>query len=347
VTALPVNEAVSRIEAELAAFWSTPDTQAGEPMAKVRASTMSFVALTGAAEIAYAREVTDRLADTHPGRAFLVTVDGRLAPWDVSYEVRAACRLDGGAQPICYDWIEMSFGAMAAERAPSVISALALPEVPLVVEVGPGATKTVVSALAPRAHRLIVDSAHTSVARLADIARAVPAVPIGDRQFVRTYSWRDLVARFFDDAHGALWAIKEITIARTPGGPTDPAALLLGWLGAQLDLTFEGQKLARDRRGEAVNITVRDEARADLGPGQIVGVWIETELSGEWLSLGCARTEAPGTLRWTRSGAKSGEHEIPLGFRDEDWVLVKAIDSTESDRIYRRALLAAADWSAR
>jgi glucose-6-phosphate dehydrogenase assembly protein OpcA len=346
VTVLPVGDAVGRIENELTTFWSSPDEQTGSPMTKVRASTMSFVLSVAASEMERANATADKLADTHPGRAFLLTTDGRLAPWEVSYEVRAECRLQGEAEPICHDWIEMRFGVMAVERAPSVLSALMLAEVPVVAEIGRGAPRTLVNALVPHADRLIVDSAHTSPARIAEIARSTKA-PLGDRQFARIYSWRDLVARFFDDAVGALGAMRSVTIGRTPGGETEPAALLIGWLGSRLGWSFEARDRARSAGGDAIAITLRDEPRRDLDPGQITGVWIETALGGEPLSLACARCKLAGTLHWTCEGALRSTHEMPLGYRDEDWVLVKAIDATEGDAVYRQAILAAADWCGR
>ena len=75
--------------------------------------------------------------------------------------------------------------------------------------------------------RLIVDSADAGVTRVAEIARKTE-LPIGDRAFVRSFSWRDLVARFFDDAREALRSIHSIEIVRAVEGKNDPAALLLG-----------------------------------------------------------------------------------------------------------------------
>jgi glucose-6-phosphate dehydrogenase assembly protein OpcA len=276
-----------------------------------------------------------------------LTTDGRLAPWEMKHDVRMACRLDGGAQPICHDWLELTFGAMACERAGSILDALSLPEIPLVIEVGRGAPRTIVSSIAHRADRLIVDSAHTSVSRIAEVTASIDC-PIGDRQFVRTYTWRELVARYFDDALPALDYIQKVTVGRTAGGTTEPAALLLGWLGSRLDWTFESPTQARDRQGKTVQIVVQDEAIAGLGPGEITDVWIETRLADEPLSLAChRRRENPTQVCWLRSGAKTSAHEHALGRRGEDWVLVKAIDGVESDRVYREALKMAASWSGR
>lgn len=347
VTAHPVNEALGRIEAELAAFWSAPDEQSGQPMTKVRSSTMTYAIVTNQSDVERAREATEYVVDSHPGRAFVLTVDGRLAPWELDYDLRMACRLDGGSQPICHDWIELTFGAMASERAGSLVGTLSLPEVPVVVEIGRGAPRTLVSAVAPRSDRLIVDTSHTSTQRVAEVAALVDC-PIGDRQFVRTYTWRELIARFFDDALGAIDEIHKVTIGRTPGGVTEPAALLVGWLGARLGWAFDSRRAARDRQGKPVEIVLHDEPMEELAPGELTDVWIETNLDSAPLSLACSRRrEHTSQVCWKRSGARTSAHEHALGRRGEDWVLVKAIDGTESDRVYRESLTMAADWSAR
>jgi glucose-6-phosphate dehydrogenase assembly protein OpcA len=343
----PVNEALGRIEAELAAFWAAPDEQSGQPMMKVRASTLTYVVVTNQSELERAREATEHIVDTHPGRAFVLTADGRLAPWDVHHDVRMACRLDGGSQPICHDWLELTFGAMACDRAGSILGTLALPEIPVVVEIGRGAPRNIVSSVAHRADRLIVDTAHTSVARVAEIVGNIHC-PIGDRQFIRTYTWRELIARFFDDALDSLDTIRKVTIGRTPGGATEPAALLLGWLGARLGWAFDSQREARDRQGKTVEIVLQDEPIQGLDPGELTDVWIEATLGEAQLSLACKRRrEHPSQVCWLRNGARTSAHEHALGRRGEDWVLVKAIDGTESDRIYREALTMAAEWSGR
>jgi glucose-6-phosphate dehydrogenase assembly protein OpcA len=344
VNTSPVNEAVARVEAELSAFWSSPDDSSGAASVKVRASTMNFVVVVALREIEPAMQATRRLADTHAGRAFLLALDGRLAPWDVSAEVSAACRRDGDRMPVCHDWVTLVFGAMAAERAPSVIHALALSEVPVVLEVGPGAPSALVDRLAPGSDRIIVDSAHTGVVRIAQIARRAPAVAIADRTFVRTFTFRELTARFFDEAPLAIRGVSSVRLGRTPGAAHEPAALLLGWLASRLGWRFASPHLALDAAGRSIEIAVADEPRPDLGPGELTSIRIGTRLGGDPLELGWLRTEVPSVVRWTMSGARTASHEHPIGHKDEAWVLVKALDSTEGDRVYREAVLSAADW---
>jgi glucose-6-phosphate dehydrogenase assembly protein OpcA len=343
VNTSPVYEAIARVEAELSAFWLAPDDSAGGPAVKVRASTMNFVVVAVPREIERALEATRRLAETHAGRAFLLSLDGRLAPWEVSAEVSAACRREGDV-PICHDWVTLVFGAMAAERAASVISALALSEVPTVLEVGPGAPSTLVDRLAPDCNRIIVDSAHTGVARIAQIAQRAAGVPMADRVFVRNFTFRELTARFFDDAPRAAGDIASVRLGRTPGAAHEPAALFLGWLASRLGWRFAGRHAARDSRGRSIEIAVVDEPRPDLGPGELTSLRIETALGTDALELGWLRAEAASVVRWTMSGARTASHEHPIGFKDEAWVLVKALDSTEGDAVYRQAVLAAVEW---
>jgi glucose-6-phosphate dehydrogenase assembly protein OpcA len=346
VSTSPVEQAVARIEAELGAFWTAPDDGTGH--VKVRAATMNFAVIAAAAEIDELREACDALTETHAGRAFLFQMDGRIAPWEAATNVHAECRIDG-AVPICYDRIELAFGAMASGRAASILRSLALAEVPIVVEAGPGAPGILVDALAPIADRLIVDSAHMSVARIEELVRRSGG-PVADRAFVRMFSWRELTARFFDHALEALAGIRSVEITRTLGGKQEPAALFLGWLASRLGWVLSSRSSARlpgaASDAPSIAITLADDPRTDVEPGALTAVRISAEVGGERLECECARTDTPGVVRWSMRGARSAVHEHRLGFRDETWVLIKAIDATTGDRIYRDAVLAATEWSA-
>src|SRR5262249_45365657 len=149
---------------------------------------------------------------------------------------------------ICSDRVELSFGASAATRASSVISALALSEVPVIVEAAAHAPNVLVDDLVKRCDRVIVDSALLPPARIAGIARESTA-PIADRAWVRLFTWRDLVARFFDESPGIAAAIRRVEIARTPGSKGNLAAILIGWLASRLGWRFESRENAVDPAG--------------------------------------------------------------------------------------------------
>jgi glucose-6-phosphate dehydrogenase assembly protein OpcA len=345
VTTGAVSDVVASIERELAAFWSAPDTSTGRSLAKVRASTMNFVVASAPGELDRLRTQLAEVAETRAGRVFLATVDGRKEPWHVVHEVSAVCRKDGD-DVICHDRVELTFGAMAALRAGSVIGALSLAEVPTIFEVGKGAPAALVNELSKTAARIIVDSAHTPAMRIDEIARTA-AAPVADRAMVRGFSWRELVARFFDGASATAQAIRTVEIGRTGGGAQEPAAMLLGWLGSRLGWTFESRTLARARSGEPVTIALAESGRTDLGPGELTAVRLEATEGGAGLEACCERTADPSIVSWSLKGARSETHQHALGFRDETWVLVKAIDATDGDRVYKEAFAKAAEWSAR
>ena len=165
-----VSEAVARAEAQLASFWSTPEGP-GES-AKVRASTLNYVILCAPQDAAGYREAAERLSETHGGRTLLLTMSGRIAAWDLVPEIHAVCRIDGSV-PVCYDRVDLTFGAVAASRAESVVRTLALPELCTVVEVGAGAPATLVDSVATRFNRLVVVSAKTSPTTTANLVRKV------------------------------------------------------------------------------------------------------------------------------------------------------------------------------
>ena len=339
-----VSEAVSRVEAELNAFWSAA-SQGDEP--KARASTMNFVVVGGTAGMDQLRDEIETLSQTRAGRAFLMTINGHLAPWEVESDVSAVCHKEGDTV-VCYDRIELGFGAIAAQRAASVLGALVLPEVPTIIEAGAGAPVSLVEALVSRADRLLVDSADLGVRKVAELSRKT-AAPIADRAFVRTFSWRDMVARFFDDIVGATKAVTKIKITRTSGWKHDPAALLLGWLASRIGLRFESKGSAINGNGDKVAIELASEDPRDpLGPGEITAIHLTTWIDGAALELSCSRMENDRrTVCWKREGARTSAHHHAMGFREESWVLIKCIDATEGDHIYREAVVAAADWSGR
>lgn len=357
MSAGPVAEVIARVESELAKFWASPDNTRTEPAPKTRASTMNFVAAGTHDEVERLRQQTEELVETHAGRTLLITIDGRLAPWDVKADWSATCRRDGEV-PICYDRVELTFGVAAAERVGSVISALTISDVSVIVEVAPGAANVLGDQLAPVSDRLVFDSSETSIARIAEMARRTKA-PLADRAFVRTFSWRELTARFFDDNPEACRAIRRVEITRSAGTKPDPAVLFLGWMGSRLGWRFESRTeakgggepsvvgRARDGAGAPIEIALLDGPEAEGGARRLDGVRIVTSLRGEPLTLTCARVEGTqNTVRWAMEGARSVEHLHPLGYRDETWVLTKTIDSMEGDRLLREAVVAAAAWSA-
>jgi len=348
-----VSEAVSRAESQLASFWSTPDEDAASA-SKVRASTLNYVVICAPQDADAYREATERLSETHGGRTLLLTMSGRIAPWDLVPDIHAVCRIDN-AIPICYDRVDLTFGAVAASRAASVVTALALPELPTVVEIGAGAPAPLIDTVAGRFDRLIVDSGKMSPGVIAKILEKVKC-PVADRAMIRTYAWRELTARFFDDAAAALKDVRRVEIARTAGhtakpndlggGAQDPAALIFGWLASRLGWTFPQRAAAKDARGGLIDLVLTDDERTDVGPGQLTAIRMRCGLEGELLSCSLERSTSAPAVHWKMRGPRTADREHALGYHDETWVAIKAIDATEGDAVTRATLLSAAEWEA-
>lgn len=346
------SEVVSAIERELASIWSVPDPATG--VAKVRASTLNYVAATGVDALDDMRAMTDQLAETHAGRVLLLWVDGRLAPWEIAHEVSGVCRPSAGTS-VCNDRVEIAFGAVAAERAASIVRTLALSEIPVVAEIAAGAPSMLAYALAGVARRLVVDSRRMRLGPIVELLAKTEgpthASTLADRAWIRAFSWRELVARFFDDRPDAAGDIRRVHVRRAGlAGASDPAHLLLGWLSSRLGWTEIGRGGARRQDGGTVEVALDDATDGCTGAGELSSIEIVAGEGRGQVTCEVARVAGGRDVRWRLCRAEEGcvdvEREMALGHHDETWVLVKAIESTESDQAYREALLAGARWEA-
>jgi len=347
------SDTVAAIERELASIWSVPDPSTGAT--KVRASTLNYVVATPPSELDTLREMTDNIAETHAGRVLLVWVDGRLEPWALWHEVSGVCRPSAGTS-VCNDRVEIGFGAVAAERAASVVRSLVVPEVPVIAEVVAGAPSLLVYAVVEVADRVVVDSRRMRLGPIAELISRARG-PLADRAWVRSFSWRELVARFFDEAPDLGHAIERVTIMRAkprPGG-ADPSHLFLGWLASRLGWSELGRGGARRADGRAIAVSIEEAASAE--PGDLVAISIEAGKGEQSVRCEVARkpdgdTSTRGSVHWSRSGGAGGPggagrasaHDMALGHHDETWVLVKAIEATEGDAVYKEAALTGAKW---
>lgn len=333
-----VSDTLQAIEGELRALWAVPDEATQLP--KVRASTLNLAIMAAGSVIERYASSTDELSETHAGRVLLVSLDGRLPGWAIEHEVSGVCRPSAsGAEPICNDRVELRCGALVGPRVRSLLRALALPEIPLVAEVGEGAPTGLVDPVVQSADRVIVDSAHTAYRRIWEIALLSEAA-IVDRAFIRQHGWREMTARLFDDAVDALDAIERLSITSAPlGRAPDPGLLIAGWLASRLGWQVGDDGAVTDRGGKRVEIAVS----VGPTPGEISGIAIDTKLGGAPVSLSCTRAPGTRTLQTRRRGARESEHEHAMGHRDETWVLRKAIDTSHAvAAVYRQALAAAA-----
>ncbi|RYE91739.1 MAG: hypothetical protein EOO75_08245, partial [Myxococcales bacterium] len=229
-----VSEALAHVERELAALWAPAE---GEPP-KSRVCTGNLVVVASHEGRARALELLDALEAADAARTFLVTVDPKLPLWAVETSVTARCRRDGD-QLLCAERIDLTLGASAAPRAPSLLASLAMAEVPTTVLLLEPPPPVLVGPLLRHATRLVVDSDALGLEAVRALAGQTTAQLI-DLAWGRLLPWRNQLAAAFDPPalRPAVSAVRRVQLTTTPpaNGDLAPAArLLLGWLVSRLD----------------------------------------------------------------------------------------------------------------
>lgn len=339
-----LSDSVAKLEVELARVWEEPDAALGISTGKVRAAMMNLVSACQNADTDRIMLELDELGQTHESRVFIATMDGHVAPWDFEGDVSAICRkVGGGAEPVCSDRIHLRFGALSASRAASVISPLLLSELPLVLDVQPGAPGVLVEAIAPIADRVIVNTEHTSLEQIAQI-RSSTKGHMTDRVFVSTLAWRELIARAFDELpKGASIQGVEVTVSKNRTHDRG-AALLLGWLGSRFGWTPVSRTQATSPGG-IVAIGLSEATSSAASPW--LGLRLDIATSAGPTKFTCRVTPEGDHVEWSIDGSVKIAQRHALGLRDPLWVSTHAIDATPAMvRVCEGALAWATSWVA-
>lgn len=335
-----VSESLSQIERALVKLWE-PD-ESGR--ASARAYTLNLVAVSGGS--APFLEVVDAVASSLAARTFIIQVDPRAEPWSLDGEV-GAVRTEKG-HDLSAERIELKFGAMVSKRARSIIESLSESRLPGVLFLGPGAHGAAVDALAPDCTRVVFDSAHHGVSRSERIAQLARG-HLEDLAFARGRRWREMIARFFDDAaHMPAAAdvrsvrIEHVACEREEGAGAE-AELLLGWLGTRLG--WQATRGAVTHDGRRIDVDLRQREQSDKRIGWIESVTIRAGL-GDGELVGQVSRDADGQhLSWsleTPDGKYERRFSIP--HRSETELALRAVTSVEGSDLVREALRFAAAW---
>lgn len=345
-----LSDTLSALERQLEALWQPDETG----RAKARAYTMNLVAVCGEAEQEDFSATVDDVAARLSARTFILHVDPRAEPWSLDGDVSAVCRLEPGraGEELCAERIELRFGAVASKRARSVLDALTESRLPTIVYAGEGAAPTVVDSLAPQADRVVLDSALAGVERSVRVA-SLSGGHVEDLAFLRVRRWREMLARFFDDARvlPAAERIRTVALRHTaserPGGGSAEAELLIGWLGSRLDWKIAGGSV-RDQNGESIRVTLQEVTRSDVVPGCLESVELTAEL-GRGQVVGRAQLEHDSEhVGWSLETPDftAAERRFSIPRRSPEEALSRAISSIRPSGV-RAALDFVASWRAR
>jgi glucose-6-phosphate dehydrogenase assembly protein OpcA len=183
----------------------------------------------------------------HPGR--VVLIGGAVSDGSPEAIVSASCvSSHAGEQYLGQETIRLRRGQASCEQLASIANSLVLPDLPVFLwwrDVG-ALTSELFNELAPRASRIIVDSAVSSnpekaFATLRAMAQRHSHAAVTDLAWTRITPWRHLAAQFFD--HPSLApclrclrrvAIQYVTRERDESYVRPEALLLSAWLAVAL-----------------------------------------------------------------------------------------------------------------
>ena len=362
-------EGVSALERELGRLRRSMGAQAkehGVPVA--RASVLNLVVFaTREIHARRAAKTVDELASRHPSRAIVVVTDrdrGASAP-----ELEMHCHLprQDGANQVSYEQILIRARGDADRRLVSAVIPLLLPDLPVFLwwTETPPLDAAYFDELLGLADRLIVDSADFSrpdrtLPRLHAVARAGHGrYGLTDFNWTRLTPWRELTSQFFDVPAwrpflDGVTGIRVGFAVEADGREIHPsqALLFIGWLASRLGWRATGPLAPSEaggllftmRRpdGTAIHIRVRPRFMRGLEEGDLSGLRIQAEHSGQHAEFVVKRAESGGhaTTLVTIGGRGIAERNVPLGRPGVSDLLGEELTIARSDAIYEDALAA-------
>ena len=352
---------IDRIEAELTKlrYLTAGDADAGESLA-IRTSLANMVVLAEDDETAaQASRVIEDLAAHHPSRALIVIARPSEDESRIDTSLAAHCHLAPGLdQHVCCEEVTLHVSGRAAFHLHSIIVPLLIPDLPVVVWwTGPlPAESHLIEELCGLADHFVVDSSRFTdlgdLSRMREVA-ALHDCAIGDLNYERLRSWRDLVERHTGAGGLGEWisSVKSAEIRFRQQAKQTPAQaiLFLAWLavhcGWELDSATAGGSnrltLRQDKR--EIPVYLEPVKYEGVDRGWLVSIKLAFERDGEVALLSVSRTGDP-LLIIVRTELPDGvrEEHVRIEACDSQTVLMHQLDTAPHDPEFVRLLIAAA-----
>jgi glucose-6-phosphate dehydrogenase assembly protein OpcA len=302
--------------------------QAAGRDAGTRTAVMTIVMVIGPDDDPEATAAPVRsLGAHHPCRAVLLRADPDSTPViDAKACLWRAEPAASPGHPVFFEEVHIRVGGQAASHLASIVSPFVLADLPVVMWF-PGALPDPTDPLLRLATALVVDTRDVapgpsaighSYRTLLELANHQPVV---DLSWVRLRPWRELLAGLFEPEQDRLY-LPGVRLARVSGKP-GPRHILGGWLMAQLDLRARELVLADSKH---VDITVDAVYEGEEGQFEV-------------------RRDDGSRAVWARATLSSGiahSQALPLPDDSVTSALSAAISNLRADRVWERALAAAA-----
>lgn len=355
---------VTAIERELTQLWknATEDPTSGDAPV-VRACSLNLIIFTEGTERASGlEEIVSRITVDHPGRIFLISADRHAATPGVEAWVSARCSLPlPGGKQVCCEEINLSVNGTDANRIPSIVTSLLVPDIPTVLiwKAGFDAKDNVLHMLTRLADRVLIDSSEElhPEASLAGwsgfIDEHTGQTAFGDLAWTHLTQWRTLLARAFQPAEvrAHLASLDVVTIeysaTRVPLHSGLSQSLLAGaWLAHALRWVLvhpfneEGNggfvaTFSRDER--AIAVRLKPAPPHDGYPGGIESITLHTPRGGE-ISYRSMEREDCVLQQSSLSGGSTGETVLSIHYQTEAELVSRELEVLYNDPVFESSM---------
>lgn len=369
---------VGSIERELAQLWRMP-TVVGlrdTDIVPTRTSVLNLVVHSAEPSIAKRTgTIINELASNHPSRviSFATATDQNAFDDDIDAHVSTHCHTASGERfASCYEKIEIKSPPDSLDELPSLIVALAVPDLPTFVwwPGQPPLDDHRFRRVALVANRMIIDSLDFSkcaenMVRVAALCRDVgDQCAISDLNWARLGPWRSMMSQFFDKPE-CNWALNHVTdltleYGRSKNGKLNAAQPMLfaGWLASRLgwDRTrtlassqLHGACSTRDGSGQTIDISMQAREVPSQFNGYLLGATVTARTSDKTGKFEIARVgDDLTTVKMTATLDDNvvTEHAMRSEPANLSQLLLRELENTMAEQIFQDALCDAEQYAA-
>jgi glucose-6-phosphate dehydrogenase assembly protein OpcA len=290
------------------------------------------------------RDRIHSLAVKHPSRVILM--DGTQSE-STHHVGSATCDQHGECLKTRGEWIELGVAGSEPGTLRSVISALALPQVPVVLIWASGKIghDERFAEIFPHVRTIVYNSSalgsdEGALRQLVEFLHAHPDVVVSDLAYLRLAPWQESVALFFD-AKSVIRELFDLRGVEIASGSAAEAYYLLGWLASRLEWVPCAPDRFCNRFGTEIEFALTHE-----GPARrIRRVALHSSQSHFVAEL---QPDDPCAIALRVSGAaQHPDRSHPIVDLGTAALIERAILTGNKDRIFHDTLLAASEILAR
>ncbi len=351
----------SHIQEELDALWN-----AQENKNKIRASLFNIIFFTKKSpRDDYVRKISSKLIEKFPARIFFISLD----PTSKENTLKTAVSVmstEQGEYSITCDLIEMFAQGNGEQQVPFILLPHIIPDLPvfLVWEEDPALENPLCNELKGFATRIIFDSESTE-----DLCRFSKAVikiqsstncEIADLNWARLETWRDLLSATFSTPEKIeqLQNTKSITITynaqETPSfcHTKIQSIYLQAWLAGRMGWTADKKRSSLDlcrffyeTKGRGIEIELQGVKNAQLPPGMILRVELETSQEEHFSFIRDLQTPHQISLIYSTQSECTLPTKFLVSKGESGQSLVKEICHKGTSKHYEEVLHTISDWN--